>query len=70
MDAQNVSYEAAVEGITLLKNDGTLPLSNSTKRIALIGRWANAMVQMQGDYFGTPPTFSALSPQRKHLHLR
>ena len=36
-DAQNVSYEAAAEGITLLKNDGTLPLSNSTKRIALIG---------------------------------
>ena len=54
-EAQNISYEAAVEGITLLKNDGTLPLSNSTKTIALIGPWANATVQMQGDYFGTPP---------------
>ncbi|KAK4694737.1 xylan 1,4-beta-xylosidase, partial [Lecanoromycetidae sp. Uapishka_2] len=54
-DAQNISYEAAVEGITLLKNDGTLPLSSSTKSIALIGPWANATVQMQGNYFGTPP---------------
>ncbi|KAK5176052.1 hypothetical protein LTR44_011396 [Exophiala sp. CCFEE 6388] len=25
-DAQNISYESAVQGITLLKNDGTLPL--------------------------------------------
>jgi len=54
-DAQNISYEAAVEGIILLKNDGTLPLSESTKSIALIGPWANATVQMQGNYFGTPP---------------
>ena len=54
-DAQNISYEAAVEGITLLKNDGTLPLSNSTSSIALIGPWANSTVQMQGNYFGTPP---------------
>ncbi|KAL6720539.1 hypothetical protein ACLMJK_002463 [Lecanora helva] len=54
-DAQNISYEAAVEGITLLKNDGTLPLSNSTKSIALIGPWANATVQLLGNYFGTPP---------------
>lgn len=54
-DAQNISYEAAVEGITLLKNDRTLPLSESTKSIALIGPWANATVQMQGNYFGTPP---------------
>ena len=54
-NAQNISYEAAVEGITLLKNDGTLPLSSSTKSIALIGPWANATVQLQGNYFGTPP---------------
>ena len=54
-DAQNVSYEAAVQGITLLKNDGILPLSSSTQSVALIGPWANATVQMQGNYFGTPP---------------
>ena len=54
-DAQNISYEAAVEGITLLKNDGTLPLSKSVKSVALIGPWANATTQMQGNYFGTAP---------------
>ena len=54
-DVQNISYEAAVEGITLLKNDGTLPLSSAVKSIALIGPWANATVQLQGNYFGTPP---------------
>lgn len=54
-DAWNISYEAAVEGITLLKNDGTLPLSSSVKSIALIGPWANATIQLQGNYFGTAP---------------
>ena len=54
-DAQNISYEAAVEGMTLLKNDGTLPLSKTIKSIALIGPWANATVQMQSNYFGVPP---------------
>lgn len=54
-NAQNISYEAAVEGITLLKNDGTLPLSKSVKSIALIGPWANATTQLQGNYYGTPP---------------
>ena len=36
-DAQNISHEAAVEGITMLKNDWTLPLPTSTRSIALIG---------------------------------
>ena len=54
-DAQNISYEAAVEGITLLKNDGTLPMSKKIKSIALIGPWANATLQMQGDYAGIAP---------------
>jgi len=54
-DAWNVSYEAAVEGIVLLKNNGTLPLSSSIKSIALIGPWANATTQMQGNYFGAAP---------------
>jgi beta-D-xylosidase 4 len=54
-DSQNISYEAAVQGITLLKNDGTLPLSKSVRSIALIGPWANATTQMQGNYFGTAP---------------
>jgi beta-D-xylosidase 4 len=54
-DAWNISYEADVEGIVLLKNDGTLPLSKAVRTIAIIGPWANATKQLQGNYFSTPP---------------
>ncbi|GBE86378.1 Probable exo-1,4-beta-xylosidase [Sparassis crispa] len=53
--AEELAYTAAVEGITLLKNDGTLPLSPSYKTLALIGPWANATTQMQGNYAGIAP---------------
>ncbi|KDQ58994.1 glycoside hydrolase family 3 protein [Jaapia argillacea MUCL 33604] len=53
--SQALAYTAAVEGIALLKNDGTLPLSSSIKNIALIGPWANATRQMQGNYNGIAP---------------
>lgn len=54
-NAWNISYEAAVEGIVLMKNDGTLPLSKNVVSVALIGPWSNATQQMQGNYYGTPP---------------
>jgi beta-D-xylosidase 4 len=55
-DAQTLAYEAAVEGITLLKNDGLLPLRSDTySSVALIGPWANATSQMQGNYYGVAP---------------
>ncbi|KAJ5554966.1 glycoside hydrolase superfamily [Penicillium sp. DV-2018c] len=55
--AQNLAYEAAVEGMTLLKNDKLLPLgpSHRFKKVAVVGPFANATTQMQGDYSGTPP---------------
>lgn len=53
--AQQLAYTAAIEGITLLKNDGTLPLKSSIKNIALIGPWANATTQMQSNYNGAAP---------------
>ncbi|KAK1067002.1 hypothetical protein LTR12_014035 [Friedmanniomyces endolithicus] len=54
-DAWNISYEAAVEGIVLLKNDGTLPLSKNVSSVALIGPWANATEQLLGNYYGVAP---------------
>ncbi|KAJ7679948.1 beta-xylosidase [Mycena rosella] len=54
-DAQNLAYQSAVEGIVLLKNDGTLPLSKSVKKLAFVGPWANATTQMQGNYAGIAP---------------
>lgn len=57
-DALNVSYEAAVEGIVLLKNDNnTLPLSSKVRNIALIGPWANATSQLVGNYAGPAPYY-------------
>jgi beta-D-xylosidase 4 len=53
-DAWNISYEAAVEGIVLLKNDDTLPLKGNSS-VALIGPYANATDQMLGNYFTTAP---------------
>ncbi|KAL4254195.1 glycosyl hydrolase 3 family protein [Abortiporus biennis] len=53
--AQDLAYKAAVEGIVLLKNDGTLPLKKSVKNVALIGPWANATTLMQGNYAGVAP---------------
>ena len=53
--SQQLAYKAAVEGIVLLKNDGTLPLSQSSiKSLGLFGDWANATEQLLGNYAGIP----------------
>lgn len=55
--AQQLAYRAAVSGTVLLKNaNNTLPLNNlAGKKVALLGDWAAATTQMQGNYQGTPP---------------
>ncbi|KAK8131324.1 glycoside hydrolase family 3 protein [Apiospora sp. TS-2023a] len=54
-EATELAYRAAVEGMTLIKNDGVLPLRSGYKSVALIGPFANATSQMQGDYSGKAP---------------
>lgn len=56
-EAQQLAYTAAVEGTVLLKNDnGTLPLDDlAGRKVAVIGDWAAATAQLQGNYHGVAP---------------
>lgn len=50
-----VALRAARESIVLLKNDGLLPLDrNKIRRIVVIGRDANSVPMLLGNYNGTP----------------
>lgn len=54
-EAQQLAYTAAVEGTVLLKNNKTLPLDLQGKTVAVLGDWAAATTQMQGNYYGVAP---------------
>lgn len=49
-----LALRAARESLVLLKNDGTLPLSNRLKTIAVIGPNAQATETLLGNYNGSP----------------
>jgi len=55
LSSQELALQAAEEGLVLLKNDGSFPLSSDIKTVALIGPLANATYQMQGNYEGVAP---------------
>ncbi len=65
---RELSLRAARESMVLLKNDGTLPLSNSVKRIAVVGPLADQTNVLYGNYHGTNPRMtSALEGIRKQF---
>lgn len=45
-----LAYDLATQSVVLLKNDGTLPLTTDSKKIALVGPNANSYWAMLGDY--------------------
>ena len=56
---QQLAKEAADQSMVVMKNDFTLPYATSAissgKKLAVVGRNANATTNMQGNYFGTAP---------------
>jgi beta-glucosidase len=53
---RKLALRAAREAIVLLKNErGFLPLSPTTRRIAVVGPTAELVQSLQGNYNGTPP---------------
>ncbi len=49
-----LALRAARESIVLLKNDGTLPLRKTLRKVAVIGPNADSVAALVGNYNGTP----------------
>lgn len=47
---RSLAYEIACQSMVLLKNDGTLPLKKTLKKVAVIGPNADSSRSMMGDY--------------------
>ena len=62
---------AARESVTLLKNDGVLPLKEDVRRIAVIGANADDIRAQYGDwtYFTHPHTRPKITPARPYVTL-
>ena len=51
---RELALRAARESVVLLKNDGILPITAPTTRIAVIGPGATSLIALEGNYKGTP----------------
>jgi len=55
-EAQKLARQAVSDGIVMLKNDKTLPLTlKSGSKVAMIGFWANDSSKLRGGYSGPAP---------------
>ncbi|WP_294391094.1 glycoside hydrolase family 3 C-terminal domain-containing protein [uncultured Sphingomonas sp.] len=50
---KQVALRAARESLVLLKNDGTLPLTAKSPRVAVVGPTATSLIVLEGNYMGT-----------------
>ena len=63
-----LALEASRRSMVLLKNDGALPLSKETRKIAVIGPNADSLDVLLGNYNGTPSSYiTALGGIRAHF---
>ena len=51
---RQLALQAARESMVLLKNDGVLPLKQTTRKIAVVGPLADQIEVLEGNYNGTP----------------
>lgn len=56
-----LAYKAACEAMTLLKNDGVLPLSKDVRKIAVVGPNADNVTMHLGNYNGRPTAENTIS---------
>ena len=65
---RQLALKVARETMVLLKNDGTLPLKPTVRRIAVVGPFADSLGVLEGNYNGTPSRFTtALDGIRKQF---
>jgi len=50
---RELAHKVAREAMVLLKNDGSLPLKSSVKKIAIVGPLADSIPALEGNYNGT-----------------
>lgn len=69
-EAQALALQSATDGIVLLKNDGTLPIRQLTrKKVALVGHWVSNGNKMLGGYSGIPPYLHAPAVAAQQLNM-